>query len=1010
MSTKGSALLVWLFFVHLAGIYLFTRGFLLSRLALSEATTCPDGSCTVPPTHKRAVVLIIDALRFDFLSPNPPQPSSSHHHHVLRLPQDLTATNPSHSILYDSHADPPTTTLQRIKGLTTGSLPTFIDMGSNFGGSSILEDSLIGQLGRAGKKVAFMGDDTWTTVFPSEFDPNMCFPYDSFNVEDLHTVDEGVIMHLFPLLRQSAPSWDFIIGHFLGVDHVGHRVGPEHPTMHAKLTQMDNVLREVVELLDEDTLLVVLGDHGMDRKGDHGGDGIHETSAALWMYSKGAPLTHPDAHIPVSLAPTRFFPGASAPHRVVQQIDLVPTLSLLLGLPIPFNNLGTIIPELFWHDGAGTSYARALRLNAQQIRDYLTTYHASASGGELDPAWPQLERLWEEIEAAARSGNDALLDAMQTYTRHALETCRMLWAQFNIVRIGLGLLLFAMGLAAGVVMYLRLGETKEKWEEWAAETRACCIRGVVAGAIIGFLVNMLLHRYVQGADLDVWDCVIYGAAFVSCLSVMVESPPKLSSFSPTSVPVLLILHTLAFASNSFTVWEDRVINYLLLSSVVPSIMTGLRAPKPRLRARILGFSALFAVCVRAIASSTVCREEQQPYCHVTFFASSSRPSPPLPVLLLSVPTACALPWIMKRFLRISKSDQGVAALVLPWVLPAVLLQGAGFWIIEWIDSAEVLGTEWAGSLRLARTLLGRGAMGTALFLGLSLWCLAPLCLKITTTSNSVPAQSEVHPPTDSAPREKEKREITIIGFANAFGAPYLVFWSTFLGLLYPATQLTGQLVLALTTIAVLAHLEVVDSVRDVRALENAFASKPSSILNGEALRAPGGGPAVTFSEVVPLALLALHAFYGTGHQSVIPSIQWKTAFVLTPTLTYPLSPLLVILNTLGPLFLLALTVPLVALWNIPPLPVKEAAAHVRGGSIRASLSIMLYHAMLLMGSAICSAWLRRHLMVWKIFAPRFMVAAASLVAVDLAVLLGVGVGVARIETKIAQLFSGMPRT
>ena len=33
--------------------------------------------------------------------------------------------------------------------------------------------------------------------------------------------------------------------------------------------------------------------------------------------------------------------------RIVRQVDLVPTLSMLLGLPIPFSSIGTIIPELF---------------------------------------------------------------------------------------------------------------------------------------------------------------------------------------------------------------------------------------------------------------------------------------------------------------------------------------------------------------------------------------------------------------------------------------------------------------------------------------------------------------------------------------------------------------------------------------------------------------------------------------------------------------------------------------
>jgi phosphatidylinositol glycan class O len=43
--------------------------------------------------------------------------------------------------------------MQRIKGLTTGSLPTFVDISSNFGATSIEEDSLFLRLKGAGKKV-----------------------------------------------------------------------------------------------------------------------------------------------------------------------------------------------------------------------------------------------------------------------------------------------------------------------------------------------------------------------------------------------------------------------------------------------------------------------------------------------------------------------------------------------------------------------------------------------------------------------------------------------------------------------------------------------------------------------------------------------------------------------------------------------------------------------------------------------------------------------------------------
>jgi len=155
MVFQTSWVLLFLFSLHIVGIYLFTRGFLLSRSSLSTVASCadPTSPCTLPPTHKRAVLLIIDSLRFDFIPPHPSQPHCPFHHNVLTLPQELTAKQPRNSFIFNAQADPPTATLQRIKALVTGSLPTFVDIGYNFGGASIKEDSVIQQRHQDNKTV-----------------------------------------------------------------------------------------------------------------------------------------------------------------------------------------------------------------------------------------------------------------------------------------------------------------------------------------------------------------------------------------------------------------------------------------------------------------------------------------------------------------------------------------------------------------------------------------------------------------------------------------------------------------------------------------------------------------------------------------------------------------------------------------------------------------------------------------------------------------------------------------
>ena len=828
-----------------------------------------------------------------------------------------------------------------------------------------------------------MGDDTWMSVFPDTFEDNMTFPYDSFNVEDLHTVDEGVIKHLFPLLEDPSKPFDFLIGHFLGVDHVGHRVGPDHPSMKAKLQQMNDVLTRVVEKMDDDTLLIVIGDHGMDRSGDHGGDGIFETSSAMWIYSKGHALIDTSLTVPSGLLQYKTFPETTIPHRSIQQIDILPTLSLLLGLPIPYNNLGTVIPELFWRDHKGRTLGNALQINAAQIMRYLDTYRSSPSGGELDEGWKNIQLAWTATKSTSGIVGETKLMTLMNFNRVALAACRTMWAQFNPILMSLGLLLLGTDLCATWSVYSGLSTLKGDWNPWLKKQLMISVQVGAGGAVLGFLVHLGLTSYLPG--VDTLDCVIFAGSLLSAITLIISTPPNISLSTLKSTPVILILHTIAFLSNSFTFWEDRVVGFLLVSSIVPYALVGLIAPSKRLRYRILGFSFLFAVCVRLISLSTVCREEQQPFCNVTFYSSSSVPSPPLLVLSVVIPVMISLPYVIKKFMQISRSDRGISKTYLPFVLAPSLVAGSLFWLMEWVDSATILGEEWSSILRLGRTWLARLTFGWGFFTGGVLWWLFPVCLDIDVIGQG------------------EKRQVQVIGYANAFGSPYFIFWTLFLSLISISTQLTGQLVLALGTVALIAYLEVLDSVRDVKGIEASFVDRGAPSSNS-VVASSNTSPPLRFMDVIPLALLGIHMFYGTGHQSTISSIQWKSAFLLTPTVTYPFSPITVVLNSLGPIFLMALGASLLALWNRAPLANDAGGSQIKRESTLSSLGVMIYYTCLLLGTCLSAAILRRHLMVWKVFAPRFMAAVLELLAVDVGVVLGVGVGVERVAGEILKMF------
>ncbi|CAK9783465.1 putative ER membrane localized phosphoryltransferase [Cutaneotrichosporon oleaginosum] len=972
-TTLAVLLLIILMFIHLVGLATFTHGFLLTRLTIPEVSPIYNSShpAPVPATHSKAVVIIIDALRTDFITPFPPDPPSPFHHGILSLPAEMTAAHPERSMIFDSFSDPPTTTMQRIKGITTGSLPTFIDAGANFASTAIEEDSLISQAVAANKSVVFMGDDTWLNLFPDSF--SAAYPYDSFNVEDLHTVDNGVIEHLFPHLEKG--GWDVLIGHFLGVDHVGHRVGPDRDTMRDKLAQMDAVLRRVVAELDDDTLLVVLGDHGMNPKGDHGGDSPLETSAGLWLYSKSTPINH--ASHSDSYAEEEGL-------RQINQIDLVPTLALMLGLPIPFNNLGNIIPEVFVDEPE--NFAAAARAVTKQIERYI---HAYGNAAVLS-TFAECRREYAEAHASGVPVLAADAD-MNTNTR-VLEALRELWAQFSVAHIVMGVILLALGVAATIALYLGVRNGGPKWDQYvrmALDTAVSAGAGV--GSVAGTVAGIYTREPIQG--LQVFFSVAVGTASAVLAAPLFVRGTWSASITGTLQqaigPIILLLHALSFASNSFVMWEDRMVVFLLVSLALFHVLRALTAPQASLRLRILGFGILFAFLVRTLGLSTVCREEQQPYCSVTFYEANG--SPKWSVYGLIPFVFMLLPRVVAIVLGWSKSYAGPAPVFVAVIWRAVVLLGGLYWCLEWMETWDGLQAERVPLVKSVKLWLARFAMSAVFGLMPYIWASSGLCLDIEREKDQTGERED---------------EVTVLGYGNAFGSTYFLFVLMGFALVQLVSTPLAQFVLGGAIIAVIAHLELTDSQRDAVLLHSSFVQDTAAGAGAGAFDAPRDAMVrPSFTDAVPLALLGILAFFSTGHQAVLATIQWKSAFVGFETVTYPWSPLLVVLNTWGPTALMALCVPLLATWNVSPRP--NASVPVLAHTLQMALAFSTYFATITLASATTAAWLRRHLMVWKVFAPRFMLAGVTLVVVDLALLVAVGFGLRITSWKVWRTFKSV---
>ena len=307
----------------------------------------------------------------------------------------------------------------------------------------------------AGLNLTFMGDDTWTGLFPNSF--RKSFAYPSFDVWDIHTVDDGVTAHLSE--EMAAGDWQVLIAHCLGVDHIGHRFGPEHPQMKSKLRQMDSLIENVVGNMDSETLLLVIGDHGMTQTGDHGGDSSDEINSALFAYSRNGQISSTKR---VDQAPT---------DSLMNQVDLVPTLALLMGVPIPFSNLGAVnldliapekdpgITEKHFELIKLTRLGDALNLNVGQIWRYLSSYEGSsfpiAEFQELESLFQEIDQIYQRLNSRCSENMDycteeVLLEEMirksQSFLSKSKEMCRSIWAQFDLLSIAVGLAIFAVAL------------------------------------------------------------------------------------------------------------------------------------------------------------------------------------------------------------------------------------------------------------------------------------------------------------------------------------------------------------------------------------------------------------------------------------------------------------------------------------------------------------------------------------------------------------------------------------
>ncbi|XP_041984897.1 GPI ethanolamine phosphate transferase 2 [Aricia agestis] len=345
---------LWLLFTALGSLTMFLYGFFPLKYhsgKLGRMDDLPnyiegvsiDGHSVYDAGENTVILMVIDGLRYDFASEE-------------YMPFTGQLLRNKSACIYVSVAEPPTVTMPRIKSperkkekaqwrrtinfwrdifaMMTGSVSTFADVALNFGAPAVRGDSVLRALASRGRKSVMYGDDTWLRLFPgmwAESDGTT-----SFYVTDYTEVDHNVTRHLDKILtpdEKRNPSFDFLVLHYLGLDHIGHLEGARSPKIKPKLSEMDEVVKKIytaMETWNRPGTLIVCGDHGMRDAGGHGGSSAAEVLVPL-----------------VVARPADFqCPHPPGPGPTVAQVDVAPTVAWLLNAPIPGDSTGRVLPAL----------------------------------------------------------------------------------------------------------------------------------------------------------------------------------------------------------------------------------------------------------------------------------------------------------------------------------------------------------------------------------------------------------------------------------------------------------------------------------------------------------------------------------------------------------------------------------------------------------------------------------------------------------------------------------------
>lgn len=646
--------------------------------------------------------------------------------------------------------------------------------------------------------------------------------------------------------------------------------------------------------------------------GDHGGDSPDEVNAMLFAYSK-----HHKFHVDHSVTAHEA--------KEMHQIDLVPTLSTILGLPIPFSNLGqinynllpaTTVPNLqLPHE-----FLLYSLLNVHQMRNYQSRINSATKGLFDDQTVASQENDFKhvtsrtQIQFEPKTQHVLHKTAVRPYLAKMQQQFRDVWVKFDASQMWQGLLfvslysvlLFIFIENVPVIFYPRIFSSERIMFVYVSNAL------LATGGWL-FFNELGFGSQFQGAVVlsNMFNIFIIALAVVFEFDIIVNTMEyRRLSRSVLLTRFLFFFNVAVFFSNSFIIYEQQILCYTLMG-VICMLLYRIQKTNMRFDMNVkfrighlfkslylkLSLLAIFALVVLRWSHQLFrCREEH---------GNCTEFSPAVEENATSGKHQTA---------------DGVSMVVLIFLVIAVqrilkemhYLNGSRFSVLtarygSTVNIVCVCAYFIMSRQKVKTTQLDQIAWVTyaVSFLQFVVICYSPLMVNVKTLGNSIPfVFSVVRSVLD--PRKGTLNEASVCipwtdGIHGVYSATYITtsFLLTMLVALLLSAQSSTGIVITFVVGSVVLLLATILRYQTARSIEKCLHPE--------------------FLTLLAWNVVAQYSFYATGHQSTLSQIQWRSAFVgrLNPNFQHNgyISAVLVLLNTFGGTAIVYLAYPLLCVFG-----------------------------------------------------------------------------------------------